>query len=163
MPTPTYDLIDSTTLGSSVSSVTFSSIPQDYQDLIVVVNPVATGSADARLRLNGNTGAVYKRVAGYGNGSSAFGAIYSESSGWQINQLAYPDSNQDTLWILQFFSYSDTSRYKTILGRSNKASQGTEMEAYKYENTGAISTILFYLNSGSYAAGSTFYLFGIAS
>lgn len=163
MATPTFDLIDSTTLSSSVSSVTFSSIPQGYEDLIVVVAPLATGSADARLRLNSETGAYYKRVAGYGNGSSAFGSIYSDSGGFQINQIAYPDSNDDTLWILQFLGYSNTSNYTTILGRSNKASNGTEMTAYKYEDTTAISTILFYLNSGSYAAGSTFYLYGIVS
>jgi len=163
MATPTYDLLDSTTLGSSVSSVTFSSISQDYRDLIVVVTPKATGSADARLRINSDTGSNYYRVTFWGNGSSLSSSDYTESSGLQIGQVTYPDSNEDTVWIFQFLDYTATDKHKHYLTRLNKASSGVEMMAGRWASTSAITTLYFFLNSGSYAAGSTFYIYGIAS
>jgi hypothetical protein len=45
MPTPTYDLIESTALGSSASSITFSSIPSTYRDLVLVIDVIGTDSS----------------------------------------------------------------------------------------------------------------------
>jgi len=42
----TYTPIASQTLGSAASSVTFSSIPQGYTDLVLVINSVAASSTN---------------------------------------------------------------------------------------------------------------------
>ena len=41
---PTYTPLQSIVLTSSASSVTFSNIPQTYQDLVLVVNPSGVGA-----------------------------------------------------------------------------------------------------------------------
>ena len=56
----TYEPIATNTLGSAASSVTFSSIPSTYTDLIVVMNYAnSTGLADVFFRFNGDTGSNY--------------------------------------------------------------------------------------------------------
>jgi hypothetical protein len=68
----TYEPIASQTLGSAVSSVTFSSIPQNYTDLILVVNyGISANNFGARIRFNGDTGSNYSDSFIYGTGSSA--------------------------------------------------------------------------------------------
>ncbi len=54
----TYQLIEAKTLGSTVSSVTFSSIPNTYTDILFRVNArEATGASwsDLRIGFNGGT------------------------------------------------------------------------------------------------------------
>jgi hypothetical protein len=63
MATPTYDLIDSVTLSSSATSVTFSSITQDYRDLILVCEASSNNSpAGFYGRYNGDTANNYHTV-----------------------------------------------------------------------------------------------------
>ena len=58
MATATYTLINSTTLSSSASTVTFSSIPTGG-DLAIVVETTLTGSASINFRLNNDSGSNY--------------------------------------------------------------------------------------------------------
>jgi len=61
--TGTYTLIASNTLGSGTATVTFSSIPGTYTDLILVCGLPATGTANnsdgLRFQLNSDTGSNY--------------------------------------------------------------------------------------------------------
>ena len=51
MATPTYTLIDSVTLGSSASSVTFSSIPAGG-DAVLVISGTSSAAASIKVKLN---------------------------------------------------------------------------------------------------------------
>ena len=44
MPTPTYTPLATVTLGTSAASVTFSSIPATYRDLILIFDGTGSGS-----------------------------------------------------------------------------------------------------------------------
>jgi hypothetical protein len=55
MPTPTYTPLATVTLGTTAASVTFSSIPATYRDLIFVLSGLG-GSANITLRYNGDSG-----------------------------------------------------------------------------------------------------------
>ena len=63
MPTPTYDLLASSVLGSNTATVSFSSIPSTYQDLVLVVNASATALAFGRVRVNDDF-STYRYVIG---------------------------------------------------------------------------------------------------
>jgi hypothetical protein len=56
----TYEAIATQTLGSAAASVTFSSIPGTYTDLVLVVamEHVTTGTENIVMQFNGDTGQV---------------------------------------------------------------------------------------------------------
>ena len=70
MPTPTYTLIDSVTLGSSAASVTFSSIDQTYGDIVAVYAPISTSAAFGLIKINNDTSSIYSSVEAIGTGST---------------------------------------------------------------------------------------------
>jgi len=158
----TYTPIATQTLGSAAASVTFSSIPQGYTDLILVINAGCSGASeqDCLIRVNGDTGSNYSATYLYGTGSSA-------ASGRNSNQTestaGYPirPTLISTL-ILQFQNYSNTTTYKNWLGRANSANSMVYSHISLWRNTNAINTILLYpSNSVNFLAGSTFSLYGI--
>lgn len=164
MPTPTYDLIASNVLSSSASSVTFSSIPATYRDLIVVVQYLSsTGTASLELRLNSDTGANYHRVWMVGDGSTA--SSFSETSATEV--FLSSDTGAGTtgehLSVIQIMDYSATDKHKTILSRGNRASSGVTAQAARWANTAAVNTVLLRTSSNNFASGSSFYLYGLVS
>ena len=156
--TAKYTVLDSVTLTSSASSVTFSSISQDYRDLILVSNHATTGGADIRFRVNGDTGSNYSWVQMYGTGSSA---TSNNTTSDHFFDYGTPTSLGATISI-QFMDYAATDKHKSVLARRDWASALTLAAAGRWANTSAITTILAYTAAGSFAAGSTFHLYGIA-
>ena len=154
MATPTYTLLDSVTLVSSASSVTFSSISQDYGDLILVSNHATTGGADIRFRVNGDTGSNYSWVQMYGTGSSA--ASNSTTSD-HFFDYGTPTSLGATIAV-QFMDYSATDKHKSVLARRDWSAALALAAAGRWANTSAITTILAYAAAGSFIAGSTLVL-----
>jgi hypothetical protein len=63
--------------------------------------------------------------------------------------------------IINIQNYSNSTTYKTVLARSNNAATGTDATVALWRSTSAITSIDYYLNSGSWATGSTFTLYGI--
>jgi len=161
MATPTYTLIDSTTLTSSASSVTFTSITQDYRDLVLVINiiPVDTGNKAVFCTINSDSGSNYPFVQMQGNGTSASSFANTDS---YLN-LASGDKTGGSANIAHFLDYSATDKHKTVLSRQNVASAFTGARAHRWANTSAITTLTMVLNDASnFDVGSTFYLYGIA-
>ena len=161
MPTPTYDLIASNVLTSSASSVTFSSIPATYRDLVLVIDAKAVTTKDIFVRLNSDTGSNYSQVYMFGNGSTAGSGTNSGTSMYLTAQ--YATSTGASLSITQFLDYSATDKHKTVLSRGGETSQGVDAWATRWANTAAINTILIGLGANNFASGSSFYLYGIVS
>jgi hypothetical protein len=145
MATPTYTLIDSTVLGSSASSVTFSSIPADYRDLVLVVE---TDTA-VWLRPNSDSGTNYSAVFMYGSGG---GTGSGSGTGFTL-------ANIGANGMAQIFDYSATDKHKTILSKYNLPTY-VEARASRWADTSAITSLLLDCSS-TFASGSTFYLYGI--
>lgn len=163
MATPTYDLIDSVTLASSASSVTFSSITQDYRDLILVGEVKgATVGVQSTFRLNSDSGSNYSYVVMRGNGSTAISASNTSDKG----VITYSGSGTPTianLFLVSFFDYSVTDKHKSVLVRSDNSS-ATNALANRWANTASITSIQIIDSGGnSFASGSTFYLYGVAA
>jgi hypothetical protein len=162
MATPTYDLLASSVLASSASSVTFSSISQDYRDLVLVCEGEATETRNFQVRLNGDTSASNgTSVSATGTGSSAVSQTLTFNY-LQLSSYAVMGDGTRALWTAQFFDYSATDKHKSVLARAN--SSATEMFAGRWANTAAITSIeVFWISTGNFKTGSTFYLYGIAS
>jgi hypothetical protein len=163
--TSTYEKIATTTLANSTTtSVSFSSISSSYTDLIVIMNVgAATSGSNVELRFNGDTGSNYSRTVTTGTG-----VIYNERL---VNQTsitltfgAYLPFNlfQSNI-ILNIQNYSNTTTYKTVLNRSNTASEGTDLNVGLWRSTSAINDVTLICRGAGYyyLSGSTFTLYGI--
>ena len=154
MATPTYDLLDSTTLGTAAASVTFSSIDQSYGDLILVFRGSAASDDYLGLQFNSDTTSSYSVVRAYNTLSGTFNAIYG--------LIGSGDGSIDNLQIVQIMDYSATDKHKTFLSRSNNTGY-VAMHAGRWANTSAITSVKIMTGLGAnYVAGSTFQLFGVA-
>jgi hypothetical protein len=158
----TYTPIATQTLGSSASSVTFSSISSAYTDIILVCNPItAVTTGQIAIRLNGDTGTNYSRTILWGNGSSAGSYRNSNEAyaytGYYTNLWTNP-----TTVIFNINNYSNSAINKIILGRSSNAGEASMQSINLWRNTAAITSIELTISGGSsYSTGSTFTLYGI--
>jgi len=161
----TYTPIATTTLGSSQSSVTFSSI-SGYTDLRLVINTGTSIAAYPFIQFNGDTGTNYSLTELLGNGSSA-----SSSRGTNMTHIQTYNVNTntsiDTMMSWDIMNYSNSTTYKTVLSRANAAGNGTNAIVGLWRNTAAITSIYIgCINSGvarTFNTGSTFTLYGIAA
>ena len=156
----TYDVISTQTLASVAASVTFSSIPQTYTDLVLVLSTgVTTGSSiSIYFRFNNDSSALYSRTTLYGDGTSAGSARGSGASEAYAGQSETTIKSMSTV---QMFNYSNTTTYKTCITRDSQASLVSQSRVNLYRSTSAISRLDVYTTSSTFIAGSTFTLYGI--
>lgn len=168
MPTATYDLIASNTLTSQASSVTFSSIPSTYRDLVLVVQGRSVDGTNDNfvLRFNGDTGSNYNYTWGEGYGNLNTYAASSLSATWIILGQAYSVADPDYggMTLVNLFDYAQTDKHKSFLARSGnpKETFGVSMFAGRWVNTTAITSITVLSTFSSFKAGTTYNLYGIA-
>ena len=162
MPTNTYTALGTLTLSGADSSITFANIPATYRDLVMVANMVYTGaSGDTILRINGDTGSNYSSVFMVGNGSSPSSG--SESARSYMNPIYAASFGRGTM-IWQLNDYSATDKHKTSLVRTDAAGARTVAMAGRWASNSAVTSITITdFASDTFAIGSTFSLYGIAS
>jgi hypothetical protein len=165
MPTPTYTPLATVTLGTAASSVTFSSIPATYRDLILVITVKSvSGNGYPYLRLNADSGNNYNRVSVSGGSAGVRSALDAGLSFISLSYDAFAITSDGFDSTTQFLDYSATDKHKTTLTRANQAAGGTttaEALANRWANTAAITSAQLLLSSGNFAAGSTFNLYGV--
>jgi hypothetical protein len=163
----TYTPIATYTSGSAFSNYTFTSIPGTYTDLILVGNLGTTsGSANIALQVgNGSidTGNNYSFTHLNGDGSTAASGRVSSTAQIYIDYSAYATTTLTSTYIWQIQNYSNTTTYKTVLGRANTASVGTNATVGLWRSTSAIDRIKVDPQSTTFLANSTFTLYGIAA
>ena len=160
MPTATYIALANLTLTGSDSSIEFTSIPDTYRDLVLVLQTKATGNTYGRVRVNGDTGSNYTRVRMYGGSGGALSSANTLTA-FDLSDLNTTDWNFDTL---QFLDASATDKHKTVLIRSSQTNV-SEVSAHagRLATTNRITSITVLTNSNAFATGSTFALYGIVS
>jgi hypothetical protein len=156
----TYVAIAEQTLGSVATSVTFSSIPSTYTDLVIVYDGTTASNAYPSIRFNGDTGTNYSATVIRGNGSAAGSTRFSSANEMDI-AMGSPLSTSQNNIIIQVMNYSNTTTYKTVLARTNNASVETGAGVGLWRSTSAINSITIKTNSPNFAIGSTFSLYGI--
>ena len=155
----TYEPIASVTLGSNSATFSFTSIPADYTDLVLIGNWKASGAASMEIRANSDTGSNYSMTYLLGNGSTASS---SRAPNTLFNTNVYGPANGDVVGFFHFMSYANTNVYKTLLCGGGSAGQIVGRHVGLWRSTAAINSLSFSIYVGeTYTAGSTFSLFGI--
>lgn len=162
--------IASTTLGSNTSTITFSSIPATYDDLMLVCyarsSAIAT-SRGMRIRLNNDTGTNYSGTFLIGDGASATSSRATTADQIFAGNIPAASSTANIFGTLQLnlISYKNSSYNKTALIRNAmdlNGSGATYLNVGLFSSTAAISRIDLYLDSASdFISGSVFALYGI--
>ena len=163
-------LISSQTLGSAAASVTFSSIPATYTDLVLRMSiRLATGNY-CSLRFNSASSNTYSRI-----GIAASGASVGNISNNNINYLRIIDVDNSTNTSNTFSSqeiylpnYVVSQNHPiSIFGATednSTAGNTLGIIASLWSNTSAISSIEIadhIASSATIATGSSFYLYGL--
>lgn len=151
----TYTPIATTTLGSNAGSVTFSSVPSTYTDIVAVCNIKLSGGSTIYTQLNADNGNNYSST-----GLNGEAGVASSSRNSNINSPLFGYSGDTTNFnncIIHYMNYSNTTTNKTMIGRGNASDYVTARVAL-WRNTAAINEIKIL---GSFATGSSFTLYGI--
>ena len=160
----TYEPIETKTLDTAVSSVTFISIPATYTDLVLIANSSTTtvGSSEInKMTFNSDAGTNYSTTTLAGNGSSA--ASFRASSQTYI-RAGRSTANGDSYFVLnkiQIMNYANTTTFKTALAQGPEANAYLETEVGLWRSTSAITSVTLTAGSNNYKVGSTFALYGI--
>jgi hypothetical protein len=156
MPKKTYTQINSVTLAASSSSVTFSSIPQNFRDLILVYLGTTGAVSGVEARVNGDSASNYSLVRMYSGGGGT-GSTTATTNYYPVMYSGLPVTGMS---ILQIMDYSTTDKHKTALTRGSEYNYSmTEALASRWANTAAITSLS--ISSSGFNSGSTFILYGI--
>jgi len=162
----TYEPIASQILSSSAATVTFSSLPQNYTDLILVINGgITAANWSIRARFNGDSTSLYSQTGIAGNGSSVATDRSSNASSIAIvgGLNGLPINTLNNVGIIQIQNYSNSATFKTILTRTASPSQTVEALVGLYRSTNPITQIELFSGSGNLFAGSTFTIYGVSA
>jgi hypothetical protein len=164
MATNTWVALDKVTVGSATPSVTFTSIPATYTDLVIIAssnNTVSDQSFD--LQFNGEvTGTNYSSTYMYGTGSGSgnTGRIASDNAVGAVGRMGA--SSVFGVSEVHILNYANTATHKTVISRGSNADVMTIGAVGTWRASAAISTILITPeSSGNINTGSTFSLYGI--
>jgi anti-sigma-K factor RskA len=158
----TYTPIATQTMTSATASVTFSSISGSYTDLVLVVAGQASGAQrNLLLQFNGDTGANYSVTILYGDGSTAGSDRLSSQNSAFVGGL---NNTTQSNSIINIMNYSNTTTYKTTIGRNNSSTVQVASKVTLWRNTAAITSIVaFLVGSDTFTTGTTLTLYGIAA
>ena len=171
MPT-TYTLISSEVLASSAASVTFSSIPATYTDLVVraaVRSNFANTIELMLITINANSGSLYSMTAVYGTGVSP---ASDRDSGTSLNfdpaGAANNTANTFSNYELYIPSYQASQNKPvssfTVTENNTSDNNRAQANAGLFRSTAAITSLSFAPRYGTnFVSGSSFYLYGISN
>ena len=159
----TYTPIATTTLGSAQADVTFSSISGSYTDLVLIIGGKNASSDQGIVTQVGNgsvdTGSNYSTTYILGDGSSASSGRTTGATSIIAGRM----DNTASTSIINYMNYSNTTTYKTVLGRGNDGTYVIQHVGL-WRSTSAINTIkVFNLSSVNFAAGTVLTLYGIVA
>lgn len=172
----TFIPIESITLSTTTSVVTFTNIPNDYNDLVLLVSArsdQATASNVLQMVFNNDTSANYNLTGMYlnfGSTPAAFRVTAASAGNGRPVLAATATANAFTSSEFYIPKYTDTSIYKPWFSRTaspNRVSSSANfltVDAGLWSNTAAITEIdLSLTNSASFVANSSFHLYGISN
>jgi hypothetical protein len=173
IPPSSYESIATVTVGAGgTGSISFTSIPSTYTHLQVrgVVRSAESGSSIVPINFRFNSNASnYTYHLLKGNGSAASASATTNDS---LLNMAYGGQASKTAdvyggFVMDILDYTNTNKYKTI--RSlwgvdfNGSGEVGLHSGFWYNSTNAISSIVFYCNSGNdnFRQYTQFALYGI--
>lgn len=159
--------IATTTLSSTTTTITFSSIPQNYEHLQIrgIARIDGGGTAGSlRVNFNGDTaGANYYHQWVYSDGASA---INDGSTYGVILNLAGAGATASVFgaFVIDVFNYTDTNKTKVtraVGGIDNNGSGYSGLSSTIWNSTNAISSVSLFGSIASLVQYTSFTLYGI--
>jgi hypothetical protein len=163
----TFELIASSTVGAGgASSISFSSIPSTYTDLVLELSlrSAAAGVNPGLILKFNSVGTGYSSRNVYGTGSAA--GSYSDTSG-EIGVLAGNNATANvfgngTIYITNYASSNYKSFSADTVNENNATSASAFLNAGLWSNTAAISSIqITEGGANNFLQYSTAYLYGV--
>ena len=169
-PEGAYDSLATVTLSATTATVTFAGIPSGYKHLQVRIlgRSTRTGNTSNALTytFNGSaTGYGYTHRL-YGNGSTA-SADAPNGSTYSFGPSIATDTSTSGIMgvaVMEILDYDNVNKYKTtrfLGGHDNNGSGEIYLTSGLWQNTSAITSITLGVDSFSFAANSSFALYGI--
>ena len=169
----TYTLINSNVLTSSAASVTFSSIPATYTDLVLrmsVRESSSSAGSPSVIRFNGaGSGTNLSQTYVAGSGSSASSNRVASFPGY-LGQFQDGSATASTFGSVEIYipSYlaSQSKPFSTVNIYENNSASLYYIEAIAnlFSDSTAISSIeIVPYSTSTFVSGSSFYLYGISN
>jgi len=162
------ELIETLELASSASSITFSSIPQTYTDLKLLISARTDASgtgAAVNLRPNAST-SNGSFIQLFGSGSSTGSASGSSVRAASVSGASATSSTfGNSFCYISNYTSSSAKSFSTDTVLENNATEAfQEIYASLWNDTSAITSLTAVLAlGGNFVSGSTFSLYGITS
>ena len=167
----TYTAIASQVLSSTAASITFSSIPGTYTDLVLKVSARTTYASNSidqlQMKING-TSTGYSMTRIQGSGATATSSAVANDTSYAYPQIDAAQATTSTFSTVEYYvpNYvASTAKQLNIFGvqENNSASAYMTNNAALWNNTAAITSITLYgsYSGGLFAIGSRFDLYGI--
>jgi hypothetical protein len=158
--TSTYEMIATTTLGSTATDITFSTISGSYTDLRIVFAGLSSSSTpNIWFQFNGDTGSNYSNTTLAGNGTTAVSVRSSNQTYGLMNAYGLSTTVIQSDY-LDVMNYSNTTTFKSAIARFAEGG-GTGATINLWRSTSAITSIKIIAGGLSFASGATFTLYGI--
>jgi len=168
----TYKLIASTTLSGTATTITFSSIPSTYTDLILVASVKTNQLSDsdgayAMLSFNGTSTSDTGSRFSY---TSASASSYTAASGYSAPNwvLGWGGGSEGGWSCTTYHLYNYATTPEKAIRCDSWQEAGTQFNCRNgitggfYNNSSTISSVTLNSVLGSYIAGSSMYLYGIS-
>jgi len=162
--------IETIELGSSQSSITFSSIPADYDDLLVLIsarNTAGNNFNNMRVTFNGSsTGYSERLLSGDGSSASSSSSSTTYLEFQYANGISTANTFSSTSMYISNYTASQAKSISTDTVTENNATTALQgIVAGLWNNTATITSITVdgQANSGSFVTGCTFSLYGISN
>ena len=167
----TYTLISSNVLSSSAASVTFSSIPATYTDLVLRISARTndTGPENLQIYFNTDTSTNYSTTMLQGDGASATSARYTSQTVIQNpNTVEGTTYTSNTFGSIEIYipSYTSSANKPVSLygaSENNATTAYINAGAGLWRGSAAITQIVIDQSGANFVSGSSFYLYGISN
>ncbi len=172
--TSAFDTLGVVTLGSEVTNITFSNIPQTYTHLQLRTSLSSTGPSGSAIyggwiRMNGDSGSNYSFHGIYGDGGTA--AAFGSASQTHAASLTYATAsatNVQAASVVDILDYANTNKFKTVrslTGGDFNGGGNINFYSGSWRSSSAITSLNLSINTGfgsfNFSTGSTFALYGI--
>jgi hypothetical protein len=158
MSTNTYVELNKTVTSGSATTVTWTSIPSTYTDLVIVgyCKAVSPGGATFLRFQNDSTG-IYGRVRVLGGSGAGTSSVAVPNETKVVIDAPNTDWSNFTAHVQ---NYSSSATFKTAILRGNSSDYVTATIG-TYRSTSPITIVSLTIDGGSFVNGSTFSLYGI--
>lgn len=155
-------LISTTSLTSTTTTI--SATLTSYKNVFMLLKMIsASTTTDMKMRMNADTGSNYSTNIVYGTGSTAAGRSSNAATSLVISNISVGTTARAAVnGSMNVYRVNDTNEIVMdfTTRNDNNSDYRTDRGCGVYDNTAAISSFTFFLDSGTFTGG-TIYLYGV--